>query len=124
MKLFFARAVLIATWCVCFPLRGPILGLQELWFNILLFLYDPDPNRPGYSIEASFRLQNANPRCNPWVRPMEVREGTWRWRLIGRASTWYSNLKDKSAYEQQVQELRKAVADVATKVNELKEQQK
>ena len=118
MKLFLAKALLKAAWCVCFPLRGPIFVLQETWYHTLLWAIE---RRPDSTLEQKFHVQNASPRVSPWVRPMVVHTGTWKWWLLSRVSAWCSNIEHKPERIAQIQELRKAVADLATKVNELKE---
>jgi len=122
MKLFFAKALLKAAWCVCFPLRGPIFLLQDTVQAVRWWRY----KRAGViDLEVEYRLLDSSSRVSPWVRHMVVHPGTWKHRLIGACMAWGSKAyKLEPTYEQKVQELRNAVADVATKVNELKEHQK
>lgn len=118
MKLFFARCVLIATWCVCFPLRGPVFVLQDLVQAIRWWRY----KRAGViDLDVKYRLLDSS-RVSPWVRPMVVHAGTWKHWLLSCVSAWCWTIEHKPTYEQKVQELRKGVADLLTKVNELKEQ--
>lgn len=120
MKVFLAKTVLKAAWCLCFPVRGPIFVLQEIWYHLLLWAIE---RQPDVTLEQQFRVQNASPRVSPWVRPMVIHAGTWKWRLLSRVSEWCWNIEHKPERVAQIQELRKAVADLATKVNELKENQ-
>lgn len=120
MKLFFAKAVLKAAWCMCFPVRGPIFVLQGIWYHLLLWAIE---RQPDATLEQKFHVQNASPRVNPWVRPMVIHVGTWKHWLLSRVSAWYWDIEHKPERVAQIQELRKSVADLATKVNELKENQ-
>ena len=118
MKLFFARSVRQAAWCLCFPVRVPILLLQKAIHSLLVWWVNPNTD---VDQETRFFVHSFHPHANPWVRLPEIHEGTLEWWLLTRVGHWAYDIEHKPERVAQIQELRKAVADLATKVNDLKE---
>jgi hypothetical protein len=100
MKVFFAKALLKAAWCVCFPVRVPLLLLQGAIHGLLVWWVNPSTD---VDQETRFFVHSFHPHANPWVRPPEIHKGTLKWWLLSRVSVWCWNIEHGPAHQQTLQ---------------------